>query len=79
MTTPNPTPTCGPQPTSHGADHRLYHRAWTHADATIDALELDTIGHVAWWPEDRNEASLHLNPGPRDSRGDELAGRTTTF
>jgi uncharacterized damage-inducible protein DinB len=38
----------------------LYHRAWAHADATIDALPLDAIGHVAWWPEDRNQVTLHL-------------------
>jgi len=29
--------------------HR-YRRAWDHADATIDALNLDTLGHVPWWP-----------------------------
>lgn len=38
---------------------RLYHRAWAHADATIDALDLDSIGHVPWWPEDRSEVTLH--------------------
>ncbi|HZS93750.1 MAG TPA: DinB family protein [Chloroflexota bacterium] len=37
----------------------LYRRAWAHADATIDALPLDTLGHVPWWPEDRNNATLH--------------------
>ncbi|MDQ3735174.1 MAG: DinB family protein [Actinomycetota bacterium] len=37
----------------------LYHRGWAHADATIDALELDAIGNVPWWPEDRNEVTLH--------------------
>src|SRR5262245_5898166 len=37
----------------------LYRRAWAHSDATIDALELDSIGHVAWWPDDRNEVTLH--------------------
>jgi len=37
----------------------LYHRAWAHSDATIKALELDTIGHVPWWPDDRSEATLH--------------------
>jgi hypothetical protein len=37
----------------------LYQRAWAHSDATIDALALDTIGHVPWWPEDRSEATLH--------------------
>lgn len=37
----------------------LYHRAWTHSDATIEALTLDAIGRVAWWPEDRSEVTLH--------------------
>jgi len=37
----------------------LYQRAWAHSDTTIEALPLDTIGHVAWWPDDRNEVTLH--------------------
>jgi hypothetical protein len=37
----------------------LYRRAWAHADATIDALPLDTVGTVPWWPEGRNEITLH--------------------
>ena len=37
----------------------LYHRAWVHSDATINALDLDAIGHVPWWPKDRNEVTLH--------------------
>jgi hypothetical protein len=37
----------------------LYRRAWAHSDATIDALPLDTIGHVPWWPPERNEVTLH--------------------
>jgi hypothetical protein len=36
-----------------------YRRAWAHADATIDALPLDAIGHVPWWPADKNEVTLH--------------------
>jgi hypothetical protein len=27
-----------------------YRRAWMHADATIDALDIDAPGHVPWWP-----------------------------
>src|SRR6476660_4595112 len=27
----------------------LYRRTWAHADATIDALDLDDMGHVPWW------------------------------
>lgn len=37
----------------------LYRRAWAHADATIDALALDTVGTVPWWPSSRNEVTLH--------------------
>ncbi|GLY67146.1 DinB family protein [Amycolatopsis taiwanensis] len=37
----------------------LYHRAWAHADATIDALALDATGQVPWWPADRREVTLH--------------------
>jgi uncharacterized damage-inducible protein DinB len=38
----------------------LYRRVWSHSDATIDALELDAIGHVPWWPADRSEVTLQL-------------------
>ncbi|UYQ60168.1 DinB family protein [Streptomyces peucetius] len=37
----------------------LYHRAWAHADATIDALPLETIGTVPWWPTGRDKVTLH--------------------
>jgi hypothetical protein len=37
----------------------LYHRAWAHADATIDALPLDAVGVVPWWPPERREPTLH--------------------
>jgi uncharacterized protein DUF664 len=37
----------------------LYHRAWAHSDATIDALALDAIGHVPHWPAARNTVTLH--------------------
>jgi uncharacterized damage-inducible protein DinB len=37
----------------------LYHRAWAHSDATIDALDLDAAGRVPWWG-DRSEVTLHL-------------------
>jgi uncharacterized damage-inducible protein DinB len=36
----------------------LYHRVWVHSDATIDTLELDSVGHVPWWPDDRREVRL---------------------
>ncbi|MFI9614354.1 DinB family protein [Streptomyces sp. NPDC052023] len=37
----------------------LYRRAWAHADATIDALALDTLGKVPWWPDGKDEVTLH--------------------
>src|SRR4051812_18176442 len=37
----------------------LYRRVWAHSDATIDTLELDAVGHVPWWPDDRSEVTLH--------------------
>ncbi|MDT5036119.1 MAG: hypothetical protein QOE03_1304 [Micromonosporaceae bacterium] len=37
----------------------LYHRVWAHSDATIDALALDAVGRVAWWPPERREVTLH--------------------
>jgi hypothetical protein len=37
----------------------LYQRVWAHSDATIDALSLDAIGHVPWWPPDRSQVTLH--------------------
>ena len=36
----------------------LYRRVWSHSDATISALPLDTIGTVPWWDVHR-EATLH--------------------
>jgi hypothetical protein len=36
----------------------LYHAAWAHADATIEALPLDAAGKVPWWGE-RGEVTLH--------------------
>jgi len=37
----------------------LYRRAWAHSDATIEALPLDAIGHVPWWPADQSQVTLH--------------------
>lgn len=37
----------------------LYRRAWAHADATIDALPLNTVGTVPWWPRGKDELTLH--------------------
>ena len=38
----------------------MYRRAWAHADQTIEALGLDAVGHVPWWPAGRQEVTLHL-------------------
>jgi uncharacterized damage-inducible protein DinB len=37
----------------------LYRRSWAHADATIEALRLDALGHVPHWPPPRDEVTLH--------------------
>jgi uncharacterized damage-inducible protein DinB len=37
----------------------LYREAWAHADATIEALPLEAVGRVPWWPGDRAEVTLH--------------------
>ena len=35
-----------------------YRRVQAHSDATIEALPLDAVGHVPWWPEARREVTL---------------------
>jgi uncharacterized damage-inducible protein DinB len=37
----------------------LYRRVWAHADATIEALDLHTVGRVPWWQKDLENHSLH--------------------
>jgi hypothetical protein len=37
----------------------LYERAAAHADATIEALQLDSPGLVPWWPSERAQVTLH--------------------
>jgi hypothetical protein len=37
----------------------LYRRAWAHADATIESLALNAVGHVPWWPKERSAVTLH--------------------
>ncbi len=36
----------------------VYRAAWAHADATIQALPLDAIGSVPWWPAERRHPTL---------------------
>ncbi|MFE7385822.1 DinB family protein [Streptomyces zhihengii] len=35
-----------------------YRHTWEHSDTTIDALALDTPGHVPWWPEPYSNTTL---------------------
>ncbi|TAL20107.1 MAG: DinB family protein [Frankiales bacterium] len=44
---------------SHDDVVGLYRRTSAHADATLAALPLDTVGRVPWWPADRAETTLH--------------------
>ncbi|HET7734671.1 MAG TPA: DinB family protein [Nocardioidaceae bacterium] len=37
----------------------LYRRAWEHADETIGTLDVEARGRVPWWPEGRDEVTLH--------------------
>jgi uncharacterized damage-inducible protein DinB len=37
----------------------LYRTAWAHAAVTFAECDLDTIGHVPWWPEGDDEVTLH--------------------
>ena len=37
----------------------LYHRAWAHSDATIEAFPLHTVGRVPHWPSERSAVTLH--------------------
>jgi uncharacterized damage-inducible protein DinB len=36
----------------------LYRRVWAHSDATIEALPLDALGKVPWWPAESREVPL---------------------
>ncbi len=38
----------------------LYRRSAEHADATLEALDIDAVGEIPWWPEDRRNPTLHL-------------------
>ncbi len=38
----------------------LYRSVWAHSDATVDHLDLDAEGTVAWWPPERNPVRLHV-------------------
>jgi uncharacterized damage-inducible protein DinB len=37
----------------------LYRRIAAHSDTVIDALPLDAVGHVPWWPPEHSEVTLH--------------------
>lgn len=66
---PSPEALC-PWQDSDGSDHwaaedetreeiiAFCRRTWEHADATIDELPLDAVGHVPWWPEPYSDTNL---------------------
>lgn len=37
----------------------FHHRSAAHADATIEALDLNATGTVSWWPEEHRHVTLH--------------------
>jgi hypothetical protein len=37
----------------------LYRRATAFSDETINSLDIDAVGHVAWWPPERSEVAVH--------------------
>jgi hypothetical protein len=37
----------------------LHHYSARHSDATIEALPLDAVGEVPWWPQERRRVTLH--------------------
>ncbi len=37
----------------------LWSRAWDRVDATIEALDLDAVGHVPWWTDEHSHPTLH--------------------
>jgi uncharacterized damage-inducible protein DinB len=37
----------------------LYRRIAAHSDTVIEALPLDAVGHVPWWPPEHSEVTLH--------------------
>jgi len=37
----------------------LYRAVWAHSDITIEALDLQALGAVPWWPAERAEVTLH--------------------
>jgi uncharacterized damage-inducible protein DinB len=37
----------------------FYRQVWQHSDATVEALDLEASGRVPWWPEERQEVTMH--------------------
>jgi len=37
----------------------LFRHSCAHADATVEALPLDAVGEVPWWPPERRRVTLH--------------------
>jgi len=38
----------------------LYKRVWANSDASIETLDLETVGVVPWWSEGHNQVTLHM-------------------
>ncbi len=36
----------------------FYRRVWAHSDRTVEELPLDAVGHVPWWPAERDTVTL---------------------
>jgi uncharacterized damage-inducible protein DinB len=37
----------------------FHHYSAAHSDATIEALDLSTVGEVSWWPSHKRRVTLH--------------------
>ena len=64
-----------------------YRRVWEHSDETINALDIDAVGHVPWWPRPHVKLFnilVHLlvetsrHAGHADILREHLDGRTGT-
>ena len=46
----------------------LYARTWAHAQETAAAGDVDTVGRVPWWPEERRRGDPAPDPGAHGGR-----------
>jgi hypothetical protein len=52
----------------------LYRRVWANSDATIEALALDSVGQVLWWPPEHSAVTLNRILVPMIAGTDRHAG-----